>query len=349
MAKVKYRTINFRDESRALIDESNTIIADYQKDGYRLTLRQLYYQLVTRNTIRNEEKAYKKLSALLTDARYAGLVDWDAIEDRVRQPRSQSEWSNLRSIVSAAIHSYRLPRWKGQKNYIELWTEKDAIANVLSPIAEDYHVTLMVNRGYSSASAMREAALRFKRRLIPDEVEYPEGTRGYSEHRQRRLTLLYLGDLDPSGEDMARDIKARFTEFGAPVRVRKIGLTYAQVQQYSPPPNPAKMADPRAEKYIAKYGRSSWEVDALPPRVLKQIIEGEIAKLLNRPLMDAIIAREEEDKELLRVATEDLMQRRRPPPPWVNHDPGFDDEDDEPEEDEDEDIDERGEDEEEDE
>ena len=102
MAKVKYKDVNFRADSRDIIAQCNQIIDAYVSAGYRLTLRQLYYQLVTVNAITNEEKSYKRLSGLLTDARYAGLVDWEAIEDRVRQPRAVSDWNDLQGDVEEA-------------------------------------------------------------------------------------------------------------------------------------------------------------------------------------------------------------------------------------------------------
>jgi len=99
-----------------------------------LTLRQLYYQLVSRNVIPNTEKSYKNLSTLVSDARLAGKMDWNAIEDRVRVPRMSSEWGSVSELVEDALAAYRRPRWAGQRNYVELWVEKDALAGVLLPL-----------------------------------------------------------------------------------------------------------------------------------------------------------------------------------------------------------------------
>jgi len=279
--KQQFKTIKLKPDSIALIESCNDIIDEYLADGFRLTLRQLYYQLVSRNTITNEEKSYKKLSSMISNGRLAGLVDWDAIEDRVRQPRSQSEFSDLEDLVEAAIRSYRLPRWEGQEYYAELWVEKDALAGVLTPLARQFHVTLMVNRGYSSQSAMYESAQRFL-------------------NSGRSPLLFYLGDHDPSGEDMVRDIRDRLIMFGVDdIDVQKLALTMDQIQQYNPPPNPAKVDDPRAAAYIELHGASSWEVDALPPTVLNEIIRNAFESVIDQDLMDDIIAREEEDKEKL--------------------------------------------------
>lgn len=207
--KQQFREIKFRAESLERIDLCNEIIDDYLGQGLRLTLRQLYYQLVSRDVIPNSEKSYKSLGGLVSDARLAGLMDWSAIEDRVRQPKRASEFNNLEELVQAALRSYRLPRWKGQAAYVELWVEKDALAGVLWPIAHEYHVVLMVNRGYSSQSAMYESAERYKDSWLDD--------------GDRELVLLYLGDHDPSGEDMVRDVKDRLEMFGAHLRVETNG------------------------------------------------------------------------------------------------------------------------------
>lgn len=292
--KERFKVVNFRDDKLQMISYCNEIVKIYQGQRLRLTLRQLFYQLVTKNAIRNTEKEYKRLGDTVSDARLAGLIDWGAIEDRVRVPRLPMEFDSLQDLVEAALASYRLPRWNGQPFYIELWVEKDALSGVLAPLAGEYHVTLMVNRGYSSTSAMYEAAKRFK------------------AHQNKQLCqLLYLGDHDPSGEDMVRDIQDRLTMFGAEVVVRKIGLTSEQVAFYNPPPNPAKRTDTRAVKYIAKHGAECWEVDALPPDVLHSLVEEAILGRLDTGAMDAVKEQENKDKELLTKAVSKLSVTTR--------------------------------------
>lgn len=285
MAREWFKDINFRTKSLRMIETVNEIIAGYQKQGLKLTLRQTYYQCVVRNLFPNSERSYKNLGNLISDARLAGLMDWDAIEDRVRKPRVPSEFANVEQLIDTASYWYRLPRWDGQENYVELWVEKDALAGVLAPIAGEYHVTMMVNRGYSSSSAMYEAAKRYL-----DNCK--DG---------RHPHLLYLGDMDPSGEDMVRDISDRLELFGLDaLAVTKVALTMDQVEEYKPPPNPAKMSDSRAEKYVEKHGYSSWEVDALPPKALTEIIQDEIRGLVDLDQMNAIIAQETKDKKAIR-------------------------------------------------
>ena len=119
--------------------------------------------------------------------------------------------------------------------------------------------------------------------------------------------IFYLGDHDPSGEDMVRDIRDRMELFGVGnLRVDKVALTMDQIILYNPPPNPAKTTDPRAGDYIAKHGDESWEVDALPPNVLQKIIEDSVLDVLDLKLMDQVKRREESDKKKLQKAVEKI-------------------------------------------
>lgn len=292
--KQAYEFINFHSKSRARIAVCNEIIAEYQEQGLRLTLRQLYYQLVSRNVIANVEKEYKNLGNLISDARLAGLIDWDAIEDRIREPIQWAEYSDMRELLSETVETYRLPRWAGQKNYVELWIEKSALAGVLQPLASKYHVTLMVNRGYSSSSAMYDGAQRFL-------AQQEEG---------KTLILFYLGDHDPSGEDMVRDIEDRMQRFGLhDLRLEKLALTMQQVRHYKLPNNPAKIADSRAKKYIAQHGRHCWEVDALNPRILTETVESAFQAVTDVKKMDKIIKREQTEIAALKAEIPRIMKR----------------------------------------
>jgi len=287
--KERFISKQFRAAALERIQLCNEIIEQYLGMGLRLTLRQLYYQLVTKNVIANKEQEYKGLGKLLSDARLAGLVDWNAIEDRVRRPDVPQEFRDLRHLVDVALNAYKLPRWRGQDNYCELWVEKDALSGVLAPLGDEFHVTIMVNRGYSSQSAMYESAQRF--------------LRAGDDHA---CFLFYLGDHDPSGEDMVRDVRDRLERFGCTLTVKKIALTMAQVEQYNPPPNPAKMSDSRAQAYVDQHGDEAWEVDALPPDVLQNLIRSAVTNILDDALMDTVKHEEELDKEHLRHAVEEI-------------------------------------------
>lgn len=262
------------------------IIDEYREQGYVLTLRQLYYQLVSRGIIPNRQAEYSKLSSLLVEGRMAGIIDWDAIEDRLRQPFLPYFVTGIQDAVKDTIDYYRLDRQKDQDTYIELWVEKDALSGVLKPLTSYYHINLMVNRGYSSCSAMYHA---YKRFVQQDRLD-------------KNIVILYLGDHDPSGLDMIRDIDNRLEEFGISkciFEITHIGLTKEQIEKYNPPPNPAKITDPRAAWYISQHGETSWEVDALSPDVLNKLIRKNVEDLIDMDLFAAQLQQEIKDKKKL--------------------------------------------------
>jgi hypothetical protein len=262
--KIKYRDIRLSKANLIRLDEINAIIVSYQDQGYRLTLRQLYYQLVSRDVIPNNVKEYGKLSTLLKEGRMAGIVDWDAIEDRLRKPDRPSCWESPVDILDACISQYRCDRMMGQPVYMEVWVEKDALSGVLKRVTEKYGINIIVNRGYSSATAMHDAHRRFR-----EEIQKI----GAAE-----IKVIYVGDFDPSGQDMIRDITDRIAEFNGnyDFTINPIALTWEQIETHTPPPNPAKISDPRAKAYIERHGNESWEVDALPPEVLDRLLDNAI-------------------------------------------------------------------------
>ncbi len=295
------------------IRQANTIIEDFQRQGFKMTLRQLYYQHVTRNLITNEEKSYKKLASLISDGRLCGLIDWDAIEDRGRvadKPYHNSSIEQHIRQVKDIAESYTIDKWRGQETYVELWVEKQALTGVLEPLARRHHITLMTNKGYSSWSAMYESAQRFREGM--GTAGGQDDTGAYYDQNgnsERDGLLLYLGDHDPSGEDMVRDIRDRLGQLGCDrerLIVQKVALTMSQIRQYRPPPNPAKITDPRAEAYIREHGRSSWEVDALDPPVLARLVTAAVTAVRDEEVLQTVVAEEAKDRVRLKKALEKL-------------------------------------------
>ena len=293
--KQKFRDkLHLSKKNQDQLQNINEIIDEYAEEGYKLTLRQLFYQLVSRDIIPNEQKEYAKLSGLLVKGRMAGVVDWEAIEDRIRVPYIPYSVDDVEDAIQDTIDQYRLNRQEGQEVYIELWVEKDALSGVLKRVTKKYHINLMVNRGYSSCTAMHDAYKRLKQQ----------------ENNGKETYILYLGDHDPSGLDMIRDIRDRLEEFGVNPEVKQIGLTMKQIKQYSPPENPlkrkkSKLSDPRGDAYFQEFGDKSWEVDALNPKILHKLVEKNVEGLIDMGLFQSMLNKEEEGKEELNKFAEE--------------------------------------------
>lgn len=284
MPKIQYKEINFRGKSLELIDLVNSVVSEYKAQGYELTLRQAYYQLVARGYIPNNERSYKNIGNLINDGRLAGLIDWNSITDRTRYLRGNSHWSSPASVIASAMYSYNLDKWKGQPNYVEVWVEKDALVDIVGQACEPIDTPFFSCRGYTSQSEMWTAAQRFLRQ----------------DYRENRV-IIHLGDHDPSGIDMTRDIQERLNMFGANVFVKRVALTMEQIDAYNPPPNPAKLSDSRCGKYIDEYGDESWELDALEPKVITDLITSEVTAFRDDAIYQDVCNRESREKEELEM------------------------------------------------
>jgi hypothetical protein len=259
----------FRAESLKQIDVINGILTEYQAAGYDLTLRQLYYQLVARGVIENSERSYKRTADLLNNARLAGLVDWDMITDRGRETIKAPSWDNPGQIVRAAARQFRLDPWVNQANYIEVMVEKQALEGVLIPVCNQWGVSFTANKGYSSSSTLYETGKR-----LTDQAR-----------AGKTLWVLYLGDHDPSGLDMTRDITERLNMFTSRgyVNIKRLALNMDQVQALNPPENPAKVTDSRYKDYENEFGAVSWELDAIEPNALANLVTEAIKRLMTDP------------------------------------------------------------------
>lgn len=256
----------------------NGILEEYERQDFRLTLRQLYYQLVARDYIENSLRSYKNLGSLVSNARQAGLIDWDMIEDRGRETVINAHWENPAEIVRAAARSFRIDKWKFQDYHIEVMVEKDALSGILEPVCRELDIRLTANKGYSSSSTMYEIGKRLEE----------------MESRGKSITVLYLGDHDPSGIDMTRDVEDRLEMYSnnCSVEVIRLALNFDQVQKWRPPENPAKTTDSRYDAYKKLYGTSSWELDAVEPKRLADLVRDIVYERRDESLWDETIAEE---------------------------------------------------------
>jgi hypothetical protein len=293
----EYVPRKFSAKSMALIGMADVICRQYANQGYTLTLRQLYYQFVSRDIIANQMSEYKRLASLINDARLAGLIDWSHLEDRTRNLQSLGHWDSPADILDSAASSYRLNMWENQEAYVEVWIEKDALIGVIERPCNLLDVPYFSCRGYTSQSEMWSASQRIIRK---------------TNYGEKQAHIIHLGDHDPSGIDMSRDIDDRLNLFCdadgvVPPVIHRIALNMDQVREFNPPPNPAKLSDSRAVGYISRHGNESWELDALRPEVIDALIHSEVEQFIDAEQWEEDVARAQRGRD----AIEDVAARFR--------------------------------------
>jgi hypothetical protein len=262
-------------KTRRLLAEAGKILAAH----HPMTVRQLYYQLVSRQVIENNHGAYQAVSKALVAARREGTVPWAWIEDRLRRPRRVPMWAGLAEFAEAVELSYRRNVWPTQPGYVEAWLEKDALSGLFEDVLRPYGVTLNVGRGYDGWDSIHKAAERFG-----------DSTRG---------TILYFGDFDPSGEDMVRSLRERLASLGSAPEIVKCALTADDVTRYRLPPDYTKPTDSRRSAFVAQYGDMAVELDALPAAVLRDQLVAEVEARLDLDALAAVRATEERERARL--------------------------------------------------
>lgn len=257
-------------KTQNIIDQAHEILSEF----HPMTVRQVYYQLVSRQVVENNRSRYQAVSDALVDARLEGLIPWEWIEDRLRRPRKVSMWNDLTAFARVA-DQYRRNVWDTQTRYLEVWLEKDALSGIFEDVLEDYGVTLNVGRGYDGWSSIRNAADRFQ-----------DGS---------NVTVLYFGDFDPSGDDMVRSLGERLAQLGSNPNIIKVALTLEDIAMYDLPPNLTKPTDTRRAAFVAKNGDVSVELDALPADILQTRLTEEVEQYMDMNALDKV--KEQEDSE----------------------------------------------------
>jgi hypothetical protein len=294
--KQKFINHKFTADSLSMIETINGILEEYKAMGFRLSLRQVYYQLVARDYIPNSLRSYKRIGELVAIGRTAGLIDWEMIEDRNRDSVANTHWTSPAQIIRAAAEQFKVDRWEGQRAYVEVMVEKDALSGILLPTCRSLDVRFSANKGYSSASAMYEAGRRFRKVAF--------GQNSVAEYH-----LFYLGDHDPSGIDMTRDVRERLRLFcdlpQVQIEVHRLALNIDQVHTWNPPENPAKETDSRYTDYASQFGEACWELDAVEPRTLARLLETQILKLIDDKIWQKVAKQEARMKaDLMELAEE---------------------------------------------
>lgn len=273
-----------------IIKAVNELFNSYSGDW---TIRQLYYRLVSPpyQLFANTRSKYNQYDRVMVEARENGLIDDDRIIDTTREISGGdgTDWSVkeyldwcLSSLKSSA-GDYPYPMWKKQHHFLVVALEKEALSRIVKEITREYRVALAINRGYASYTFV-------KKKVLP---------KFFGENKGKVNHILYLGDFDPSGLDMDKDLDKRLTRYSdEKIIFKRIGLLPEHIK--SLPSNPTKKADTRAKEYVKEYGDACWELDALEPNKLQELVKSAISGYVDRDAWERDLKIWERRKKLVR-------------------------------------------------
>ena len=279
-----YRACSIK-RSRRTRDDITAIkvaIKDVLSADHPQTVRQVFYQLVTRNVIEKTEKDYQQVVIrLLTEMRLSDAIPFSWIIDSSRTTHETQTFDSIADAVSDTARFYRRSALRESDVYIEIWVEKEALAGIVYDAASDYDVPVIVSKGMPSLTQLYGSFRKIYRAAQAGKESF----------------LFQFGDHDPTGALIPQVIESRMRWFcerhdcQMPT-VERYALTEEQIEEYQLPTRPTKRD---GNSHAANFDGDSVELDALPSRVLRELvlecIEGHISA------SDVMVLREAEESE----------------------------------------------------
>jgi len=247
-----------------------------------MTIRQLFYRLISTGEIGNCLRDYQRVSKTMTKARNDGRIDFGWIVDRSRPSYEAATWENLSQYSEVVISSYRRDNWQDQPTYVEVWCEKDAVTGSIEQITDKWGVPLRALRGFNSTTNAHQIAVLFKEK----------------NRLTKRIAVFYLGDWDPSGEAIENDVQKRVQKYGSgPFSITRLAIHGSDISKFHLPPLQVRGADPRSAGFMSRHGAKAVELDALPPTELRTRIERAIKGNVHREIWERALRLEAAQRE----------------------------------------------------
>jgi hypothetical protein len=253
---------------RTIVDAAIAVLTEYDAAGFAVTLRQLFYRLVADGVLLNCVPDYRNLGRYINQAKEAGTIDWDWVEDRTRMLRGRQRYHSTADLLAAAATDWHMDYWVGQPTRPEVWIEKDALLSIVAPVCNVLDVRYYSLRGWGRPSDKFDAARRFSE---------------YAKIGQSSV-VLHAGDYDPTGCSATTNIETELSRYAQKLEcenfvvVSRIALNKNQIENMNIPPNKIgeeeKSGESRWNGFVRENNGNSdtWELDALRPAVLQDIV-----------------------------------------------------------------------------
>jgi hypothetical protein len=269
--------------TRAIAAAIVEIVDEYSPQT--MSTRQIFYQLVSRGVIVNDQASYDRTQRITVELRRDGIVEYSRIVDRRRMKHHKEGWDGADELIAACAHHFRRDVWASQDTVVMIGLEKVALEGVFSEVADEYGASVWPLQGYSSVSFAFEWATEIRR--LTD--------------RGKLVAIYYFGDHDPAGLDIERDVRDKLVGHGADFEWERRGLLFSDLDGFDLINVPVKAGDSKSKKYLAQFGNRAAELDALPPDELTDRIRASIAGHVDEDQLRLIRRDEDLQRESLEI------------------------------------------------
>jgi hypothetical protein len=272
--------------TKAEIDEIKAAIKAILKADHPMTVRQVFYQLVTRDVIEKTEEQYQgTVIRLLTEMRVNDELSFDWIVDESRRRRENQTYDNIADAARDTARFYRRNALHACPDYVEIWSEKEALAGIIEDAASDYDVPIIVSKGMPSLTQLYGTAREIER----------------ADEAGKQTFIYQFGDHDPSGVLIPKTIRYRLyqlcEQLGCqPPIIERVALTEQQIVAFNLPTRPTKR---EGNRHAQKFEGNSVELDALPSRQLRSMVRKVIERHISKHDLEILRAAEDSERELL--------------------------------------------------
>jgi hypothetical protein len=271
--------------TKSQMEDFYRALLEIVEEFYPMTVRQAFYQAEVRRLVEKEETGYDKVQRALLKLRQAARIPYSWIVDNTRWQRKPTTYSSVEEVLEAAAASYRKAVWANLDQRLEVWCEKDALAGVLIPVTSRFDVPLLVARGYTSESFAYEAAMDI-------DAHWQMGIKTYVYH---------LGDFDPSGMQAAETLNETLNRHApeGSFEFEQLAVFPDQIEQLGLPTRPTKKTDTRYRWFSERWPAckdTSCELDAVPPDLLRAIVQDTIEQHLPFGWMENIRLAERQER-----------------------------------------------------
>jgi len=268
----------------------DAILAILAAEKDPITIRHLFYLLVSQGIIEKTEAAYKALCSHLSKWRRSGAVPWNSFTDSTRWHIQGTTFDNMQDALNTTVETYRRNLWADQDHYLEVWVEKDAIAGIVAPKANAFGVPVFVCRGFASLSSLFSAANTFRRMA----------------EAGKKVIIYHFGDYDPSGVAAGQSVlKAMRDDFRVELQFIRAAVTEEQIEEMNLPTRPTKTTGTHARHWT---GGRSVELDAMPAAELRRLVESCITRHIDVDAWNTLRRTEEMERETLRQMRDNFRE-----------------------------------------